>query len=113
MNSTKVQNGFLEDRPEVDFKYFISLAVKKKLSWDSVLNILDEMSPTLFLSKQLNCILLQELKESQSKQCQNPSVHVHKNEQEDDIQVTGFEFYTENLDKMHDFENVKMVVFHA
>ena len=105
MNSTKVQNGFLEDRPEVDFRYFISLGLKKKLTWDSVLNILDEMSPTLFLSKQLNYVLLEELRKSQSKQCQNPSVH--KIELDGNIQETGSECGPENLDKIHDFENVK------
>jgi len=103
MNSSEVQNGFLEDRPEVDFRYFISLAVKKKLLWDSVLKILDEMSPTFFLSKQLNYILLEQLKESHSKQCQDPSVH----ELDGNVQETGVEFGTENFVKMDDFESVK------
>ena len=48
----------------VDFRYFIYLAFDNKLSWDSLESLLEELSPTLAMSKQLNKILLKELKES-------------------------------------------------
>ena len=64
-----------DNKHKVDFKYFISLALENELSWECVTNILDESTSNLALSKQLNRILIQELKESESKRCKNPNEH--------------------------------------
>ena len=111
-----MMNGVeLDEKSDVDFKYFISLALQKKLSWDCVANILNELTLSLSLSKQLNIILLKELKESESKQCKSP----HKNSQmsihdssitnpisdsevhDDEIDIA----HLENLSEVKDFEN--------
>ena len=69
-----MMNG-VDEKSDVDFKYFISLGLQKKLSWDCVANILNELTSSLSLSKHLNSLLLKELKESESKQCKSPSKH--------------------------------------
>ena len=55
----------IDNKHRVDFRYFISLALKNELSWECVTNILDELTSNLALSKYLNSILIQELKESE------------------------------------------------
>ena len=72
-------NSIDEDKSGVDFKYFIKLAIQKKLTWDCVANILDQLTSNLQLSKHLNSILLEELKESESKQCTNQNEHLQEN----------------------------------
>ena len=50
---------------KVDFKHFIKLAKANIISWDSLSNLLNETTSTLNLSKELNKILLEELKRSE------------------------------------------------
>ena len=47
---------------EVDFKHFIKLAKTSVISWDSLTNLLNEMVSNFVLSKELNKVLLEELK---------------------------------------------------
>ena len=51
---------------KVDFKHFIKLAKANIISWDSLSNLLNETTSTLNLSKELNKILLEELKRSET-----------------------------------------------
>ena len=51
---------------KVDFKHFLKLAKANIMSWDSLSNLLNETTSTLHLSKELNQILLQELKRSEA-----------------------------------------------
>ena len=50
------------DGIKVDFKHFIKLTKGNIMSWDSLSNLLNETTSTLNLSKELNNILLEELK---------------------------------------------------
>ena len=52
---------------EVDFKHFIKLAKTSVISWDSLTNLLNEMVSNFVLSKELNKVLLEELKLSETK----------------------------------------------
>ena len=58
--STK--SSLQNEKPEIDFKYFISLAFSKKMSWDALGYLLEDLTKTLIQSKELNKILLNELK---------------------------------------------------
>ena len=49
----------------VDYKYFIDLALKKNISWNLVAMFFDESTSTLEKSKELNKILVEELKNLQ------------------------------------------------
>ena len=51
---------------KVDFKHFLKLAKANIMSWDSLSNLLNETTSTLHLSKELNQILLEELKRSEA-----------------------------------------------
>ena len=62
MSSIKESNRY---NGEIDFKYFIFLALKKEISWDNLAIILDGLATTLQRSKELNKILLEELKQSE------------------------------------------------
>ena len=50
----------------VDYKYFINLALKKNISWNLVAMFFDESTSTLEKSKELNKILVEELRNLQS-----------------------------------------------
>ena len=49
-------------KPEVDFRYFIHLAFGKEMSWEALAILLNDLAQTLTKSKQLNMILLEELR---------------------------------------------------
>ena len=51
---------------KVDFKHFIKLTKANIMSWDSLSNLLNETTSTFHLSKELNQILLEELKRSET-----------------------------------------------
>ena len=68
----------IENKHKVNFRYFINLALENELSWECVAIIFDELTSNLALSKQLNKILIQELKESESKHCKNPNEHSYQ-----------------------------------
>ena len=55
------------DKIHVDFKHFVKLAKTSVISWDSLSTLLDEMVSNFVLSKQLNKVLLEELKLSETK----------------------------------------------
>ena len=65
MSSIKESNRY---NGEIDFKYFIFLAFKKEISWDNLAIILDGLATTFQRSKQLNKILLEELKMSEERE---------------------------------------------
>ena len=74
----KYANRELE--PEVDFKYFIKLALFKKLPWETLNNLLEGLTHTLAKSKELNQILLHELKTSEFKYQDHLSRCIHQSE---------------------------------
>ena len=109
----------IDNKQRVDFRYFISLALHNELSWECVTNILDESTSNLALSKQLNRILIQELKESESKHCKNPSEHTQVNQEDtstvdnakdssqihyEEIGSSHVEIFFENVQNENDFE---------
>ena len=57
----------VEERIQVDFNHFVKLAKSRVISWESLSTLLDEMTSTLALSKNLNKVLIEELKLSETK----------------------------------------------
>ena len=55
------------DRIEIDFRHFIKLAKGFVVSWASLSTLLNEMASNFVLSKELNKVLLEELKLSETK----------------------------------------------
>ena len=69
-----------ELEPEVDFKYFVKLALFKKLPWETLNNLLEGLTQTLAKSKELNQVLIHELKTSESKYQDHLSKCIHQPE---------------------------------
>jgi len=69
-----------ELEPEVDFKYFVKLALFKKLPWETLNNLLEGLTHTLAKSKELNQVLLDELKASELKYQDHLSKCIHQSE---------------------------------
>ena len=70
-------------KPEVDFRYFIHLAFGKEMSWEALAILLNDLAQTLTKSKELNKILLDELRVLYFKS--------HENVMKDTIEVEEFE----------------------
>ena len=56
----KVYKKALIKAQYVNFSYFINLAISAKITWTELGNILDDLTPSLEKSKQLNKVLLKE-----------------------------------------------------
>ena len=54
-------------KPEIDFKYFIYLAFSKKMSWEMLGNLFEDLTQTFTQAKDLNKVLLEELRLCKSK----------------------------------------------
>ena len=80
-------------KPEIDFRYFIHLAFGKEMSWEALANLLNDLTQTLTKSKELNRILLDELRV------------LYFKSQENVIKDTSEEYETDLLDD--DDQNVK------
>ena len=52
---------------KLNFRFFIKMALQKKISWDTLLVFLDDLTPTLVQSKQAIEVLVKELQTLQSK----------------------------------------------
>ena len=50
-----------------NFEYFIKMALQKKISWETLMVFLDDLTPTLVQSKQAIEVLVKELQSLQSK----------------------------------------------
>ena len=81
-------------KPEIDFKYFIHLAFSKEMSWEALANLLNDLTQTLTKSKQLNTILLEELRVLYFKS--------HENVMKDTIEVEEFETDLHDTDVAND-----------
>ena len=55
------------EKIQIDFRHFVKLAKSNVISWDSLSTLLHEMASNFALSKELNKVLLQELKASETK----------------------------------------------
>ena len=55
------------EKIQVDFRHFVKLAKSNVISWDSLSTLLHEMASNFALSKELNKVLLEELKASETK----------------------------------------------
>ena len=55
------------DRSKVDFRYFITLALRNELYWKTLKCILEDLTTDFTKSKQLNGILLEEIEKLQEK----------------------------------------------
>ena len=51
---------------KVDFRYFITSALQKKITWEALDHFLNDLTPTLATSKQVIKVLLKELQKLQS-----------------------------------------------
>ena len=52
------------EKIQIDFRHFVKLAKSNVISWDSLSTLLHEMASNFALSKELNKVLLEELKVS-------------------------------------------------
>ena len=59
------KNAFINSK-NLDFSFFINLAIQAEISWNELENILEDLTPTLDKSKELNKVFLKELKIIQS-----------------------------------------------
>ena len=86
-----------DDNENVDFKYFVKLAMNKKISWNLLISLIDESTPTLEKSKELNKILVEELRKIQSnlEDVQNGEQNVQNNA----IPINDFTNEEENNDQ--------------
>ena len=55
------KNAFINSK-NLDFSFFINLAIQAEISWNELENILEDLTPTLDKSKELNKVFLKELK---------------------------------------------------
>ena len=51
---------------KLNFRYFIQMALQKKIYWETFLVFLDDLTPTLIQSKQAIEVLVKELQKLQS-----------------------------------------------
>ena len=51
---------------KLNFRYFIQMALQKKISWETLLAFLDDLTPTLIQSKQAIEVLVKEFQKLQS-----------------------------------------------
>ena len=70
MKSEKLVVNVIGSQVNVDFGYFISLALQSKLSWRLLPSILADFTPTLETSKKVIEVLLKELKALHLQLCQ-------------------------------------------
>ena len=61
----RMEDGISETK--LNFRYFIKMALQKKISWDTLLVFLDDLTPTLVQSKQAIEVLVKELQTLQLK----------------------------------------------
>ena len=66
MSFCRLKMEFNNRDGNVDFKYFTHLALKKNISWNLVTMFFDESTSTLEKAKELNKILVEELKNLQA-----------------------------------------------
>ena len=70
MKSENLVGNIIGSQVNVDFGYFICLALQSKLSWRLLPSILDDFTPTLETSKKVIEVLLKELKALHLQLCQ-------------------------------------------
>ena len=77
------------DEIKVDFRYFISLALEKKISWRSLPSILEDFIPTLEKSKEVIGVLLKELQKLQSLLVHKEFVKIEDSDDLEIIEIKG------------------------
>ena len=97
---------------KVDFKYFIKLTKANIMSWDSLSKLLNETTSTLNLSKELNKILLEELKRSETDLLRHlaKEKEVERIAPNDNIESKSIGIQTEDQNK-ETLEDVRMEEF--
>ena len=97
-----------DDNENVDFKYFVKLAMNKKISWNLLISLIDESTPTLEKSKELNKILVEELRKIQSnlEDIQNFEQNVQNNA----IPINDFTNEEENNDQGEVVDDLSKVI---
>ena len=63
----------------VNFSYLINAALQAEITWDVLEDLLDDLTPTLEKSKQLNKVFLNELKTLQSQKISKMMTYLMKN----------------------------------
>ena len=99
---------------KVDFKHFIKLTKANIMSWDSLSNLLNETTSTLQLSKELNQILLEELKRSETDLLKHSAKakEVERIASNDNVKSKSIGIQTEDQNK-ETFKVVRMEDFHV
>ena len=79
MNFYRIRMEDGKSETKLNFRYFIKMALQKKISWETLVVFLDDLTPTLVQSKQAIEVLVKELQSLQSK-VQNDEVDNYKDE---------------------------------
>ena len=66
------------ENSQVQFKYLVSLALKKEVSWTMLKGFLHELTSTFEKSKKLNAVLLDELQLLHSKTSEKQTQEIHE-----------------------------------
>ena len=67
MNFYRIRMEDGKSETKLNFRYFIKMALQKKISWETLVVFLDDLTPTLVQSKQAIEVLVKELQSLQSK----------------------------------------------
>ena len=83
---------------KLNFEYFIKMAMQDKITWDTLIVFLEDLTPTLDKSKQANIVLVKELQKMHQK--------LQEKGADDDFDVIEIK-PTENSERC--FENPELV----
>ena len=91
----KVYKKALIKAQYVNFSYFINLAMSAKITWTELGNILDDLTPSIEKSKQLNKVFLKEFEvlQFQKQETISPENKFHSNGDDDAMLVNDEELY--------------------
>ena len=89
------------NKPEIDFRYFISLALCKEMSWNALGNLLEDLTQTLSKSKELNKILLEELQASEESKKKDEMPNSANVKQLSEVKSVGNEVILQNINDVN------------
>ena len=85
----------------VNFSYFIKLAIQSEISWIDLENILEDLTPTLDKSKQLNKVFLNEFKALQSQK----SEAIFNTENKSDLNDSNLKLEDDSTSLLHESDS--------
>ena len=92
----KVYKKALIKAQYVNFSYFINLAISAQISWTELGNILEDLTPSIEKSKQLNKVLLKEFEVLHSQKTESTIPEDKNQSNGDDVTLVNNEELSEN-----------------